>query len=56
MSIESHVGVLPTGPDVCLSFRIICVGEEFFWDTISVILPVNLWQFCLLVCECIFHF
>ena len=48
-------GHLLIGSDVCLSLRIIFVGEEFIWDTISGILPVDLWQFCLLVCECVFH-
>ena len=55
VSTESHLGILPVGSDVCLSLRIIFIGEEFIWETISVILPVDLWQSCLLVCECIFH-
>lgn len=38
MSTESHLGILLIGSDVCLSLRIIFVGEEFIWDTISGIL------------------
>ena len=55
LSTKCYLGILPIGSDVCLTLRTVCVGECLFGTPYGSSFLEDLWQFCLLVCESIFH-
>lgn len=54
LSMKFYLGILPVGSDVCLLLKTICVGNVFVWTLYESYLE-GLRQFCLLVCQYIFH-
>lgn len=53
LSMKFYLGILPVGSDVCLLLRTVCVGNVFVWTLYESHLELR--QFCLLVCEYVFH-
>lgn len=45
LNTKCYLSILPIGYDVCLLLRTICVGEVFVWDSLSVNISEDLWQF-----------